>query len=88
MHESRRSEEAGTEIETAVIGYLREHPDAADTLDGIVDWWLPRQRYDMARSRIEHALCDLVGRGLLRRRRLPGGVELYSLKDPPLTPRH
>lgn len=84
MHEPQRAlSNPPDEIESAVIGYLRSHPDAADTLDGIVDWWLPRQRYETERARIEAVLSALVARGLLRRSGLPGGAELYALKQPP-----
>jgi hypothetical protein len=27
----------------AILGYLRAHPQAADTVAGIVEWWLPRR---------------------------------------------
>ena len=68
------------EVEAAVLAYLHQHPEAADTLDGIVLWWLPRQRYETARERIGRVLDDLVARGELRCERLPGGVALYGLR--------
>jgi hypothetical protein len=73
------------EVERAVLAYLAQHPDAADTLDGIVSWWLPQQRYETERRRIERALGHLVECGQLRCDRLPGGAALYALKrtDPP-----
>lgn len=74
-----------SETAEAVLAYLREHPEAADTLEGIVEWWLPRQRYETARSRIRAALAELVGAGALRCDRLPGGGDLYALNDPPHT---
>lgn len=87
MHEPLYAQpDQSGEIESAVVGYLRSHPDAADTLDGIVQWWLPRQRYETERARIETVLSGLVARGLLRRSGLPGGVALYALKEPPTTP--
>lgn len=87
MHEPFDAQtESPGEIESAVIDYLRSHPDAADTLDGIVDWWLPQQRYETQRSRIEAVLSALVARGLLRVSGLPGGAELYALKEPPTMP--
>ncbi len=46
-----------SETADAVLAYLREHPQAADTLEGIVEWWLPRQRYETERSRIRAALA-------------------------------
>ena len=75
------------EVESAVLAYLHQHPEAADTLDGIVLWWLPRQRYETSRARIGRVLDDLVARGELRCDRLPGGAVLYGLRrgaEPPL----
>jgi hypothetical protein len=68
------------EVECAVLAYLAQHPDAADTLEGIVSWWLPTQRYETERQYIEKALDLMVERGLLCRDRLPGGTVLYALK--------
>ncbi|QWP78994.1 hypothetical protein J5226_11640 [Lysobacter sp. K5869] len=75
------------EVESAVLAYLDRHPGAADTLDGIAAWWLPRQRYITARERIEGVLSRLVAAGVLQLRRLPDGTALYALaaarRDPP-----
>ena len=67
------------EIERAVLAYLHCHPQAADTLRGIVNWWLPQQRYESGCQRIERVLSELVARGLLRRDPLPHGEVLYAL---------
>lgn len=67
------------EIERSVLAYLHHHPQAADTLRGIVNWWLPQQRYESGCQRIERALSELVDRGLLRRDPLPHGEVLYAL---------
>lgn len=72
-------DEAEGEIERSVLAYLQSHPQAADTLRGIVNWWLPRQRYESDCLRIEHALKALVARGELCRAPLPGGEVLYAL---------
>lgn len=79
-------DEGGGEIEVSVLAYLQRHPQAADTLRGIVNWWLPRQRYEIDSQRIEHVLSHLVAEGLLHRDRLPDGEVLYALnkhKKPP-----
>ena len=79
----------GGEIRHSVLAYLHAHPQAADTLRGIVNWWLPRQRYDHSCQRIEKALDGLVAEGLLHRDQLPGGEILYALNDstnPPSPP--
>ncbi|SFS14407.1 hypothetical protein SAMN05216570_3081 [Dyella sp. OK004] len=86
MSHQRTNDEADRpEVERAVLAYLERHPDAADTLDGIVSWWLPQQRYEIERQRIEQALGHLVALGRLRCDRLPGGDVLYALNrsDPP-----
>lgn len=67
------------EIERAVLAYLHRHPQAADTLHGIVNWWLPQQRYESGCQRIERVLSELVARGLLSRDLLPHGEVLYAL---------
>lgn len=67
------------EVESAVLAYLDRHPGAADTLDGIAQWWLPRQRYVTARARIAVVLTRLVAAGVLQQRRLPDGTALYAL---------
>ncbi|MGO1001015.1 hypothetical protein [Lysobacter sp. CA196] len=78
-----RAQERDAEIEAAVLGYIGAHPLAADTLDGIVRWWLPQQRYVTAHARIEATLERLVDDGALRLRRLPDGTALYSLGRAP-----
>lgn len=70
------------EIEQMVLSYLQRHPQAADTLDGIVRWWLPQQRYSVAQTRIEAALRRLLSQGLIRQRRLPTGDALYVRGEP------
>jgi hypothetical protein len=76
---SRSRRNLGAEVASAVLGYLRHHPDAADTLEGIVRWWLPQQRYETEKARIERVLETLVADGALRCEQLPGGAVLYTL---------
>ncbi|HET7065477.1 MAG TPA: hypothetical protein VFI49_14490 [Rudaea sp.] len=74
-----RSRTPSAEVAATVLAYLQRHPDAADTLEGIVRWWLPQQRYETEKARIEQVLETLVGVGTLRRERLPDGALLYGL---------
>ncbi|MEO7052027.1 MAG: hypothetical protein ABI128_10215 [Rhodanobacter sp.] len=81
MTENRSGDAArarDAEVEKSVLAYLDGHPQAADTLQGIVNWWLPRQRYERERQRIEQALGTLVIQGKLHRSALPGGDVLYA----------
>lgn len=79
-HRSSEHEASRREVEAAVLAYLHRHPEAADTLEGIVLWWLPRQRYEIARERIGRVLDRLVARGELYCEKLPGGEALYGLR--------
>ena len=54
--------------------YLADHPDAADTSDGIRAWWL----IGVPTAVVEAALADLVNRGLVRRQEVPGASPVYS----------
>ena len=48
-----------------IIEYLHAHPSAADTVDGIIGWWLPVQRYETAREVVEKTFDELVAEGLI-----------------------
>lgn len=61
-----------------IVEYLRSHPAAVDSLDGIVGWWLPLQRYERARESIQHALDDLVRQGIVDEL-VRGDTRLYRL---------
>lgn len=69
------------EIERVLLAYLQQHPQAADTLRGIANWWLPLQRYENGRQHVERALSGLVAAGLLCREPLPDGEMLYTLNN-------
>jgi hypothetical protein len=50
------------EIELALLEYLSEHPDAADTLEGIVDFWMSRHHVRVSAQAVSQALNRLVAR--------------------------
>jgi hypothetical protein len=82
MTKHRGKDTAGAsevEVEHSVLAYLHHHPQAADTLRGIVNWWLPQQRYENGCQRVEHVLSRLVVEGLLHCDQLPDGEVLYAL---------
>jgi hypothetical protein len=51
--------------------------NAADTREGIIDWWLPIEQRALDRAVIERALGMLVAEGLLVSTRLVDGTALY-----------
>jgi len=48
-----------------ILAYLVEHPQARDTLDGIVKWWLLEQRIRRQSAEVKEALAELVREGLV-----------------------
>jgi hypothetical protein len=71
------SERGVNTIAEEIARYLRDHPDAADSLEGIRQWWLPRLRLQEAPAQIEGALAELVEKGLVVRQSMPDGTVLY-----------
>jgi len=43
-----------------VLNYLIDHPDAQDTLEGIVQWWLVEEEIKQQTARVKGVLDDLV----------------------------
>lgn len=60
-------EETSDEFEIAyhILAYLHAHPDAQDTLEGIVEWWLLEQKIARQTEIVKNALADLSDRGLI-----------------------
>lgn len=60
-----------------ISDYLDSHPEAADTLDGIVNWWLMRQRQAQTRDTVKQALEKLVKQGIVVAVDVGGGKTIY-----------
>jgi hypothetical protein len=54
-----------SEVSLKILRYLEHNPNAADTLDGILEWWLPRQSIYEQEKTVQQALDSLVERKLL-----------------------
>jgi hypothetical protein len=48
-----------------ILSYLIEHPDAKDTIEGIVEWWLLEQKIMHQSAKVKEALEELVDKGLI-----------------------
>jgi hypothetical protein len=54
-----------SEIAYHILAYLHANPDAQDTLEGIVEWWLLEQKIRRQTESVKRALADLTERGLI-----------------------
>ena len=75
--QASRADEETEALAAELLGYLRQHPDAGETLEGIVHWWLVRQRYLNAANKVQASLLLLEERGYIERIRNPDGIELF-----------
>jgi hypothetical protein len=71
-------ETSDARVRAAVLDYLVHNGNAADTLEGIVNWWLPVEQRGIDRSRIELILDRLVADGAVKMTKLIDGTVLYS----------
>jgi len=69
------------EIARAILRYLRTHPDAKDTLDGIAQWWLLREWTERRVAEIERAVTFLVTEELVLQTTRTGLPPYYQLND-------
>lgn len=58
--------------------YLDKRPHAAESLDGIVMWWITLQRFEESREIVEQALNKLIAEGVVRELKGPDGASVYS----------
>lgn len=66
------------QLRDEILKYLAAHPRAADTVEGIANWWLPRQRYEADIQKIQQALDELAERRLVAKTTLADGTILYE----------
>jgi hypothetical protein len=52
-------------IRDTILSYMKEHPDASDTLEGILQWWLLNQTIAYQITKVQEVLDELVAGGYL-----------------------
>ena len=70
-----------TVIARQIADYLQHHPRSADTLDGVVNWWLRRQQYREARDIVEQALERLIKENKVQARVRSDGRTIYTKSE-------
>lgn len=65
-------------IRKQILEYLVAHPEAEDTLEGVVHWWLQEWQHKHFLPQIKKALESLVKSGVVERREI-GQSTLYRL---------
>ena len=75
----RRESDSTLEVSLKILRYLEQNASAADTLDGILEWWLPKQSIYEQEEIVQRALDLLVKRGLLLSKESPDARKHYRL---------
>lgn len=65
---------------SAITLYLKAHPNAADSVEGIMQWWLPQQQNPVDINDLQQALDYLVETRAVSRTALLDGRMLYTSK--------
>ena len=66
-------------LQQSIVHYLHSHPHAADTLEGITQWWLTESEPGVTPPMIQEALDKLIAGGKISCDVLGGGTMLYFL---------
>ena len=53
------------EMEEAILDYLADHPQAADSIVGIAEWWLNEHQIKVTVTALQHLLDCLTEKGVL-----------------------
>ncbi len=70
-----------SEIAREILAYLAEHPDAQDTIDGIVEWWLLKQTIKYQTKMVRKALEDLINKGFILEKKKGDSQVRYGINQ-------
>ena len=62
-----------------ILKYIRDHPGAKDTLEGIALWWLKGTSGERSPAEVERAVAHLLAKRLVVERRRPGLSPYYHV---------
>ena len=68
-----------------ILGYLLDNPNASDTLDGIMEWWLLNQKIRFETRIVFQAVTKLVADGLIVEQQGPDSQTIYRINRSEVT---
>ena len=79
------TEEFEHRVSREVLHYLLNQPHAKDNVQGIVQWWLLKERIDYSVELISSILDKLESEGFLVSSYIAGGQKYYEINEDRLT---
>ncbi|MHC4118863.1 MAG: hypothetical protein ACYSWO_15290 [Planctomycetota bacterium] len=70
------------QISGIILDYLRNNPDAGDTLEGIAGWWVGLQQIEISVKDVANALDGLLEEGVIRTHTARDGTSIYRINSP------
>lgn len=70
-----------SQIGYQILSYLVEHPEAQDTAEGIVKWWLLERAIKFQEAQVIKSLADLVARGWVIKVKGKDSQARYRIND-------
>lgn len=64
-----------------ILSYLVEHPDAKDTIEGIMKWWLSKGDTEREKDEVQEAIDFLVARRWLVMREIADSKKIYGVES-------
>ena len=69
------------DIADAILRHLLEHPDARDTVSGIMEWWIRADLVGAGEQEIQSVLDELCSSNILQKKITASGDPLYALNQ-------
>ncbi|HLF86223.1 MAG TPA: hypothetical protein VI584_04005 [Nitrospiria bacterium] len=63
-----------------ILSYLVEHPEAKDTAEGIMKWWLSKGSTEREKDEVQDAIDFLVAKGWLAMREIADSKKIYGVE--------
>jgi len=64
-----------------ILAYLSDNPDAGDTFDGLVEWWLLGQKIKFETRNVSEAVARLISEGLIVEHGEPDSRIIYKVNQ-------
>ncbi len=73
------------QLRRQLLRYCVQHPDAKDTIEGILAWWFPRGSARWSAAEVKTTLDELIRDGLLTGRSVRQSEVIYGVRKEKLS---